>query len=301
MRRDSVSSPPLISVVIPMYNASEFIRETLSSVLCQHVEDLEVIVVDDGSTDNSAAIVEQIRASASRPIRLVRQDNSGVAAARNQGVAHAKGDYVAFLDADDLWDPRKLTLQLQVLLDRPELIGVMCGYAPFDSDSGRELRVIHPQWNDRYARRWISLSGPGPLLPSTLLLRRSAWTSSGEFDVRLSTAADADFGYRLLRQGKIDVVNQALVRYRLSANQMHKDSSVLVHDYAILVNKPVLRGDPKLRKQTRANLSLHLKYRALRQRPSLRAMTELLAAIIAHPLAAMRRGFRHMIKSRSGS
>jgi glycosyltransferase involved in cell wall biosynthesis len=107
---------PLISVIVPAYNTSRTIAETLDSVLAQTFEDYEVVVVDDGSPDDVAELV----ARSYPQVRLVRQENRGLAGARNTGIKEAKGEYVAFLDSDDVWLPRKLELQVEQIKTHPE-------------------------------------------------------------------------------------------------------------------------------------------------------------------------------------
>ena len=122
------------SVIIPLYNKAPYIRKALESVLAQTYADYELIIIDDGSTDGSAEIAEAIlqdpasRLIASSPHRLIRQANSGVSAARNNGVAQAMGDYIAFLDADDWWEPTFLEKMLQLIDDYPEAGLYACNY-----------------------------------------------------------------------------------------------------------------------------------------------------------------------------
>jgi len=119
----------LVSVIIPAYNAARFIRRTLVSVLAQTHPDLDVIVVDDGSVDETVSIVEAIARDDPR-VRLFRQKNSGVSAARNAALSVARGAYIAPLDADDLWHPAKLEKQLAVFANRPANVGlVYCWFA----------------------------------------------------------------------------------------------------------------------------------------------------------------------------
>ena len=105
-----------ISVVIPAYNHGRFLREAIDSVLAQTYAPLEIIVVDDGSTDDT----EQIVRSYGDRVRYIRQQNAGVGAARNNGIANARGEYVAFLDSDDLWLPEKLAVQVEYMRRHPE-------------------------------------------------------------------------------------------------------------------------------------------------------------------------------------
>jgi glycosyltransferase involved in cell wall biosynthesis len=113
--------PPLISIVIPIYNAAAFLDETLASVFAQDYRPIDVIAVDDGSTDDSLAIAQSWRPA----LRLLHQANAGAAAARNRGIEAARGAYIAFIDADDLWPEGKLQRQVGVLQARPDLHFVM--------------------------------------------------------------------------------------------------------------------------------------------------------------------------------
>lgn len=123
---------PLISVIIPTHNYGRYIRDAINSVQSQTVSDLEIIVVDDGSTDNTPAVLQAIR---DRRLRVVRIPNAGVSAARNAGIALAAGHYIAFLDADDIWLPDKLALQLALMTNEPSLGLVFSDFTRFD-DSG---------------------------------------------------------------------------------------------------------------------------------------------------------------------
>jgi glycosyltransferase involved in cell wall biosynthesis len=109
---------PQISVIIPIYNNALYIQEAITSVLSQGIEKLEIIIIDDGSTDD---FEEKIKGFNNPRIRLIKQINSGAAAARNNGIKNAKGEFLAFLDADDIWAPNKLKLQLEVLINREDI------------------------------------------------------------------------------------------------------------------------------------------------------------------------------------
>src|SRR4051812_12704913 len=111
---DNVRVADLTSVIIPIYNAEQYIAETLLSALAQTHRNIEIIVVDDGSTDGSAAVVKLIAASDAR-VRLISQPNRGVAHARNCAIAEAQGEFIAPLDADDLWHPKKIERQIAAI------------------------------------------------------------------------------------------------------------------------------------------------------------------------------------------
>jgi glycosyltransferase involved in cell wall biosynthesis len=137
-------SVPRISVLIPCHNAEAYIAETLESVLAQSWPKLEVIVVDDGSTDGSAACTE---AFAGRGVRLIRQDAAGAAAARNRAFSGATGDYIQFLDADDLIDRDKLELQVKRLIARPGCVA-SAEWGRFVKDPAETIFAHEPTWED---------------------------------------------------------------------------------------------------------------------------------------------------------
>ncbi|MHC4407236.1 MAG: glycosyltransferase family 2 protein [Planctomycetota bacterium] len=167
-----------VSVIIPCYNAARFLGEAIDSALDQSLPPLEVIVVDDGSTDRSAAIAQ----SYGSPVRLIRQRHEGESTARNRGIDEARGDWIAFLDADDLWMSTKLERQLEVA--QPGVACVHTNYRVFGSEHlARDLSKIRAK--QRYNIEHILL-GKSPLGTSTVLVPRSlparfpTWTQFGE-------------------------------------------------------------------------------------------------------------------------
>ena len=194
---------PLVSCVIPVYNGARYLAEALDSVLAQTHRPLEVIVVDDGSTDGSAELAARYR----DPVRVVRQTHRGLAATRNAGVRSAAGDFVAHLDADDLWMPEKLARQLARFRERPEI----------DLGLSRFQNFWVPELADE-ARRYQDhpLAQPmGGYFVDTLLTRRSLFETVGEFDTREGLASDTLWCARAVERGAIvDVLPDVLVRRR---------------------------------------------------------------------------------------
>ena len=209
---------PRVSVVIPTYERAGLVGRAVDSALAQTVEDVEVVVVDDGSTDGTRARVEE-RADP-RVRYLAHDDNRGVSAARNTGVEAARGEYVAFLDSDDEWLPRKLERQLSALDERgSEWVGAYCDVATTglstagrvaDAVSAALFRSAAPREGGReLAEALLSMQvfmGPG----STLLVEREVVASTGGFDEGLSIYEDWDLVLRVLSVGKLAYVDEPL-------------------------------------------------------------------------------------------
>jgi glycosyltransferase involved in cell wall biosynthesis len=214
---------PVVSVVIPCYNGARYILATLASVLAQDIAAMEVIVIDDGSRDGSAELVRQ----AYPQVRVEVQANAGVAAARNRGIALARGEFIAFVDADDIWLRGKLAAQLAMMAAHPEC---RMNYAPWqvwDSDqpapSAAELAAVADSAAD--SARWAGPSGwiyPSLLLDchvwtSTVLARRSLFDEIGVFDPTLRLGEDYDLWLRASRVTPILRLPRPFALYRLHA------------------------------------------------------------------------------------
>lgn len=210
---------PKVSIVLPAYNSELFISQTIASITAQSFEDFEVIVVDDGSTDATASVA----ASLDERVRVVQQKNQGIAVARNVGIAHAQGDWIAFIDHDDVWHPQKLQAQCAVLAQDPGC-GIVYGEflrwdprtpAKFPDetiDSGRVLADLSGFILPRLVQtNWILLS--------TALIRRSVFEAVGRFDPAMPPADDWDFVLRASEHFKFTKIAQPLALYRVHAGQ----------------------------------------------------------------------------------
>ncbi|MCW2990196.1 MAG: glycosyl transferase, partial [Solirubrobacterales bacterium] len=264
----------LVTVIISVYNGERFISDAVASVLAQDGIDLECIVVDDGSTDLTPEIA---RGFADDRVRVIHQENRGVSAARNVGLAQARGEYVAFLDADDVWRPGKLGRQLELFRRDPALAIALTGYALGD----HELRVREVV-RDAPLVPWMLLEGNGQLLSSTGMVRRAAAAPELRFDEELSTSADLDFAWRLTRCGTSATVPEPLVVYRQHDSQMHTDFALLERDvlrlYATHFDES--RADERaLARRGKANLYTRATFAALaggRLRPAARYLRTVL-------------------------
>lgn len=206
---------PKISVIIPAYNSEDTILETIKSVQKQTFSDWELIVINDGSTDGTIQLVNEINDSR---LKVFSYENGGLSVARNRGITNAKGEFIAFLDADDLWTPDKLELQLEVLRKNPEA-GVAYSWTYFMEEKGeychtdRQLFFEGNVFANLLTDNFIA-NGSNPLI------RRQAIESVGEFDASVSGAADWDYWLRLAACWQFVVVPKPQVFYRLSSSSM---------------------------------------------------------------------------------
>lgn len=211
-------TPPLVSVVLPSYNAAAFIAKAIESVLAQTYRPLQLIVVDDGSTDETVSVANRYADS----LHLVSLPHLGYpGAVRNRGIEHADGDLLAFLDADDTWMHDKLEIQVDLLLTRPDLALVHSNLEVID-EHGRYLREIFlgvpgsRGLTDDHAESSFTqlMRGESGVWTSSVLLRRECIDRVGMFDESLAVAEDWDLWIRVARTFKIGYIERALARHR---------------------------------------------------------------------------------------
>lgn len=200
-------TPPLVSCVVPVYNGERFLAEALESVLAQTHPRIDLVVVDDGSTDGTAAVAR----SFGDRVRYVRQENAGPAAARNRGLEHARGAFVGFLDADDLWVESKTETQLARFRERPELAFCVSLTQNFWEEEVRDEA-------DRMRGRARSQPLPG-YTTQTLLVHREWLDRIGGFDAQLGHGDSADWFQRAEEAGAVgELVPEVLTLRRLHAD-----------------------------------------------------------------------------------
>jgi glycosyltransferase involved in cell wall biosynthesis len=208
---------PMVSVVVPAYNAARTMEATLRSVLRQTVDDLELIVVDDGSNDSTSEIA---RSMDDGRLRLLRQRNAGHASARNTGIAAARGRYVAVVDADDLWLPQKLERQLAVFDDCPE-VRALHGSAVFVDDSLQPLFLAPSPEGSNDLLDVLCFRGLAAMMV-TLIIERTLLEQIGGFDSSLIILQDWELAIRLARLGELYSTSEPLVLYRLHPGNQSK-------------------------------------------------------------------------------
>ena len=224
----------MVSVVIPLYNKSQWIEQTLMSVSNQTYSNWECIVVDDGSNDGSLEIVTKFAEENPGNWRVYSQVNSGQAVARNFGISLARGKYIALLDADDLWFPSKLTKQIDYLEKNKDVDVIFCSYVIFEESLKNSLRVVRFRDSRKMIMRWLQMLGFGGLIESVGLMKSEFLENHGAFSEDLSTSSGLEISLRALINAKVMVLSDVLVAYRISDNQWHKDSDELALNCKIL-------------------------------------------------------------------
>lgn len=283
-----MNEPPLISVVIPAYNAQETLEETIESVCHQSHENLEIIVVNDGSTDGTEGIARNCAARDAR-IQVLTKSNGGVAAARNAGIAASTGAFVALVDADDLWHAKKLELQLSALTSSGPTTGFAYTlYHHIDAESqvtgsGGEV-VTGPAFLRALLMNYV---GNG----SSLLIRREALDAVGGYDPSLHAAGvqgceDYLIQTLMARDWKVVCVPQYLTYYRQTAGAMSTDRVRMLRSqlkmFDIIENRY-----PEIPKHitavTRSETHTRIAFKHLRSRHPGQAMVELTRALRLSP------------------
>ncbi len=201
-----MKSEPSVSVIVPVFNCERFLREALESIRAQDHRALEIIVVDDGSTDGSAAV-----AQAFPGVTLITQENRGVATARNAGLAVAHGELIAWLDADDLWLPGKLSVEIAHLATNPATSITLCHQRMF-SNPGDPV----PPWvQTPRAEKWMTYS----LYAS--VMRREVFELVGDFNPSLRVGEDFDWYLRAREAGaRLDLLDDVLVCHRVRPDSL---------------------------------------------------------------------------------
>ena len=233
-----MSSQPMVSVVMPAYNAARYIEEAVRSVLSQGWSNLEVVVVNDGSKDGTAAVV---RAIADPRVRVIDQPNGGVSSARNAGIEEARGEFIAFLDADDALEPGAIEQKMEALL-RGDAEWAYSDMWTCDAELGR---IGEPDRGADGDLVRIVLLGLGHAVPgagSNLLVRKRCFSPDVRFDPALSNEADKDMVLALASRFKGVRVPEPLFRYRGLAGSMSRDIALYQRDHLLLLRKARQRG-----------------------------------------------------------
>lgn len=233
---------PRISVIIPTYNAARFVAEAIDSALGQTLAPLEVIVVDDGSTDETERVLE----SYGDRIRVVRQSNGGPAAARNRGIQESKGNLIAFLDHDDVWLAEKLKKQWERLRNHPGAGLVHSNYFSWREDTGEMVLERDPS-DDHSGHCYVKTFMNNSIIPSVVMIKRECLDRVGPFDESIlpASADDYDLFLRLARHYEFAYLNEPLTLYRLHSSNA-SNAGLVMATKTLLVVRKCLSDDPNL-------------------------------------------------------
>jgi glycosyltransferase involved in cell wall biosynthesis len=270
---------PLVSVIIPCYNGAAFISEAIDSVLAQSYPNVEIIVVNDGSTDDTKQVLDRYLGV----ITALHQPNGGLASARNTGLRAARGEFVALFDADDICQPERLSAQVAAMLQLPDVVLCSSDFSAFSghqildrSHGGTYYRVIaatagglhalypNSQPLDTNRTPWPDATPSAPIElrsgniyerlvwgnfvhPPTIMARRAAIAAAGEFDQQIANGTDYDWIMRVCRLGPAAYVNRPLLKYRYSVAQLSspRNSAQLARDTILAMDK-LKERDPAL-------------------------------------------------------
>ncbi|GEM_PF-841607 len=257
-------TPPRVSVVMPAYNAGRYIREAIESILAQDFTDLELIVVDDGSSDDTASIVRAAGDIDPR-VRLIRQPNSGKPAiARNRGIRESRGDVICFLDADDVWKPGKLTTCLGILTRSPDLdlvfhdVEYMSEDGTFTSrhnlsslDFDKQVLCFSEALDEvtflcnEKVLFFFMCTKVTTIFPSAAVIQRARLFQEATFFAEDVVAGeDADLWFRIVRTGGVAYVNRALSGYRIHPSSVtHQDGGQLIDAVQVHERNYARHGD----------------------------------------------------------
>lgn len=230
---------PAVSVVIPAYNYGRFVGDAIGSVLAQEYRALEVVVVDDGSNDNTREVVARFD---DPRIRYVYQENAGLSAARNTGIRESRHDFVAFLDADDSWAPEKLQLQMAVF-ERYDDVGLVASEGAYVDADGQPLagrKAADPRGDGRMTLRDLLVRTR--FSPSSVVARKACFNCCGTFDTALRSTEDRDMWIRIAARFGVYRLAAPLTRVRCHGSNMSSHADRMKQNMAVVLGRAWRQG-----------------------------------------------------------
>lgn len=235
---------PKISIIIPAYNAITYLPKTMATVLSQTFADFEAIVINDGSSDETEQWVSQI---VDPRVKLISQKNQGLAVARNTGIKNSTGEYIAFLDADDLWKPTKLEKQVEILERNPQ-VGLVYTWVTYIDEKGQSTgRVVRPHAEGYVSEKLVerNLVECG----SVAMIRSSCLATVGLFDENLSSfniGEDWDMWLRIAAEYPFKVIKEPLVYYRQRLSSASRNWETVEQSFCLVIEKTFTSTLPDL-------------------------------------------------------
>lgn len=250
------------TVVMPAYNAAAYLAQTIESVLNQTFTDFELIIIDDGSTDNTAVIADDYNKKDPR-VKLLSQSNQGVSATRNKGINHSNSKYIAFIDADDKWFPDNLRLHYQHLEENPDL-AVSYAKVEFLNPDGKHTGKIGKGRLTKLQPQHFLYENP-TMTVSNLAVRRQVFQEIGCFDCNMSYSEDLEFLFRVAcSHWKIEGIDRVLLGYRTSKGGLSSQLYKMEEGWETLMAKAKVQAPELVEKHYFRARSNHLRYLARR-------------------------------------
>lgn len=243
---DRLAKYPQVTVIIPVYNGASYIEETIISVLEQTYQDFELLIVNDGSTDNTLSILKKYESNPK--VLILNKSNGGLSSARNYGIKSAKGKYISLLDADDLWEKTKLEEQIIKIQSVGEKTGIIFTDCTYIDSRGQVLKNDHEYYHldenfcGNVYERLISknqICGSG----SAVLIPKNIFEKVGLFDEKLKSCEDHEMWLRIAKKYEVDYVKQRLVKIRVHPEGMQRNSNRMFLFYFVVLARQ--SQDPK--------------------------------------------------------
>lgn len=237
---------PMVSVIIPCYNAVTTISKTLDSLYGQTFRDFEIVVVNDGSTDDSASIIEPYVKKFNGILNLINQTNQGQTVAKNVGIKNTMGQLIAFLDSDDIWRPEKLESQVALMQSNPDM-GLYYTNAYKINENGDRIGTITalPSYRGKCFSEILLRNN---IVASSVMIRREMIDQVGFFDESLEACENWDLWIRTTKVAPIDFIDRPLTLYRVHSGNMSKNLDKMYRSRLKLIDKhlPYQNNNPKL-------------------------------------------------------
>lgn len=217
------NDPALVSVIVPVYNRERLVTETVASILQQTYRNIEIVLINDGSTDDSLEVIRALEQEHPDIIRIIDQKNQGQTIARNQGIRNARGKYIAFLDSDDLWVPDKLERQIPLF---NEGVGLVYGGVEFINELG-ETTGFDACDLSMQGNIYLQLLVKNRMTGGSVVILAEALEKVGLFDPEFKAAENWDLWVRICKEYEARLVNKPVVKYRLHQSNMSKDVKLM--------------------------------------------------------------------------
>lgn len=255
---------PNVSVIIPTYNRAHLIMQSIESVLAQTYPQYEIIIIDDGSTDNTQEVLKGLIDG--EKVRYIWQENKGESAARNHGIRQAQGQYIAFLDSDDLWVSEKLEKQVDCLEKHPDAGLVQSSFLKFDDLTGNNLGVRNTSWYSGWIYPEILMHWSDLIALDAVLIPRKVLDHVGGFDERFRRGEDIELWWRISRYYPFVAMPEVLTKVRVHSTNISSNRSTASDAFRLCLEKTFV-SDPSLstlfRRKALARMYSYMAYNQL--------------------------------------